>query len=66
MTNALLPEVAGISSDPYIPQYQKILQPTDDVLAARGGIHAIKAYDEIRRDPHAFAIIQKRKLEVVF
>ncbi len=58
-------EIATLASDPYVPSYQNLLQPTDEVLAARGGAHAIKVYDEIRRDAHAFAILQKRKLEVV-
>lgn len=65
MSNPLLTEVAGIGSDPYVPQYQTVLSPTDEVLIARGGLHGLKSYDEIRRDPHAFAILQKRKLEVV-
>ncbi len=58
-------EVATIASDPYVPQFQGVMSPTDEVLASRGGIAGLKVYDEIRRDPHAFAILQKLKLEVV-
>ncbi len=65
MAVPLIPEIATTASDPYVPNFTGILQPTDEVLASRGGASAIKIYDEIRRDPHAFAILQKMKLEVV-
>ncbi|MGV1802570.1 DUF935 domain-containing protein [Agrobacterium vitis] len=58
-------EIATIQSDPFVPIYQTTMQPTDEVLVSRGGASAYKVYDEIRRDPHAFAVLQKRKLEVV-
>lgn len=58
-------EVATIASDPFVPQFTSVMSPTDEVLAARGGIAGLKVYDEIRRDPHAYAILQKLKLEVV-
>lgn len=64
MADNLKAEVATAASDPYIPQFQGIMQPTDEVLAARGGVSALKVYDDIRRDPHAFAVLAKRKLEV--
>ncbi|OCJ65030.1 hypothetical protein A6U97_12070 [Agrobacterium tumefaciens] len=65
MTEPLAQEIASVASDPYIPQFQNIMQPTDEVLASRGGVAGLKVYDEIRKDPHAFALLQKRKLEVV-
>lgn len=65
MAIPLIPEIATAQSDPFIPNYTGLLQPSDEVLASRGGASAIKIYDEIRRDPHAFAILQKLKLEVV-
>lgn len=64
MVNPVTTEIATVQSDPFVPGFQTILQPTDDVLVSRGGTAGYKAYDEIRRDPHAFAILQKRKLEV--
>lgn len=64
MTNPSLAELAAIHSDPYIPQFQNLLQPSDPTLKGRGN-KGVGLYDEIRRDPHAFAILQKRKLEVV-
>ncbi len=65
MAVPIIPEIATAQSDPYVPNYTGLLQPTDEVLVSRGGASAIKIYDEIRRDPHAFAILQKLKLEVV-
>ena len=65
MAVPVIPEIATTASDPYVPNFTGILQPTDEVLVSRGGASAIKIYDEIRRDPHAFAILQKLKLEVV-
>lgn len=65
MAAPILPEIATVQSDPFVPQFQTVMQPTDDVLAKRGGAKGLALYDEIRRDPHAFAVLQKRKLEVV-
>lgn len=65
MSNPVTVEIATVQSDPFVPGFQTILQPTDDVLISRGGASGYKAYDEIRKDPHAFAVLQKRKLEVV-
>ncbi|MGI8395665.1 DUF935 domain-containing protein [Agrobacterium deltaense] len=65
MAAPITQEIATVASDPYVPHFQNIMQPTDEVLASRGGVAGLKVYDEIRRDPHAFAILQKRKLEVV-
>ncbi len=59
-------EIATLRNDPYIPAYQanNVLQPSDDVLKKMGGGKSHQLYDEIYRDPHAFAVLQKRKLEV--
>ncbi|PZP54345.1 MAG: hypothetical protein DI595_00150 [Agrobacterium fabrum] len=65
MATPITQEIATVASDPYVPHFQNVMQPTDEVLASRGGVAGLKVYDEIRRDPHAFAILQKRKLEVV-
>lgn len=56
-------EVATIANDPYVPAFQTVLTPTDETLRNKG--KGLELYDEIRRDPHAFALLQKRKLEVV-
>lgn len=57
-------EIASAATDPYVSQFQAVLQPTDETIATRGGAEGLKLYDEIRRDPHAYAVLQKRKLEV--
>ncbi len=57
-------EIATIKTDPIVSAFQDVLEPTDETLKARGGGKGIELYDEIRRDPHAFSVLQKRKLEV--
>lgn len=57
-------EIASIVRDPMVPQYQATMDPTDETLRSRGGGKGIALYDEIKRDAHAFAVIQKRTLEV--
>ncbi len=59
----LTTEVATTASDPYLPSFTTVMTPTDPTL--KGKSQGVALYDEIRRDPHAFAILQKRKLEVV-
>lgn len=58
-------EIASIERDPMVPAFQGVLAPTDETLRLRGGGQGYGLYDEIRRDPHAFAVLQKRSLEVV-
>jgi phage gp29-like protein len=58
-------ELATTASDPFVPQFQTVMQPSDETLIANGGVRSYRIYDEIRRDPHAHAILQKRKLEVI-
>ncbi len=57
-------EIASIARDPMVPQYQTTMDPSDETLRSRGGGKGIALYDEIKRDAHAFAVIQKRTLEV--
>ena len=58
-------ELATIKSDPHVAEFQGRLDPSDETLKLRGGAAGVALYDEIRRDPHAHAVLQKRKLEVV-
>lgn len=58
-------EIASIERDPMVPAFQGVLAPSDETLRLRGGGQGYGLYDEIRRDPHAFAVLQKRSLEVV-
>ena len=58
-------EIASVDRDPMVPQYQTTLRPEDETLKARAGGRGISLYDEIRRDPHAYAVLNKRVTEVV-
>jgi phage gp29-like protein len=53
--------IANASNDITIPFYSGLLEHADDTLIARGGGKGLKIYDEIERDTHAFAMLQKRK-----
>lgn len=58
-------EIASVARDPMAPMFLgNTMQPTDETLRQRGGAKGFSLYDEIRRDPHAFALLQKRSLEV--
>lgn len=58
-------EIATIERDITIPQFGGVLRPNDDTLLTRGGGRGLKIYDDIERDCHAAAVIQKRKLAVI-
>ncbi|KMK68570.1 DUF935 family protein [Puniceibacterium sp. IMCC21224] len=57
--------IANARNDITIPFFSTTLQPIDDTLLARGGGKGLKLYDEIERDTHAFAMLQKRKKTLV-
>lgn len=59
-----LQQIATAARDPWLPQFQETLDPADETLRAKGGGKGLALYDEIRRDGHAFGVLQKRKLEV--
>ncbi|WP_275789711.1 phage portal protein family protein [Pararhizobium gei] len=52
--------IANARNDITIPYYSGALQHADDTLIQRGGGKGLKIYDEIERDTHAFAMLQKR------
>lgn len=58
-------EIATISRDWINPSYGGALTNRDDTLIARGGGHGLKIYDDLERDCHAFAVLQKRKQAVI-
>lgn len=58
-------EIASIGRDIFQMPLAGILLNRDDTLLARGGGQGLKIYDEIERDLHAFAVLEKRKLAVV-
>jgi phage gp29-like protein len=60
--------VAISANDPFSNPYGGLLSPRDAVLLSRGGgrgANAHRVYEEIERDPRAFAVLQKRRQAVV-
>lgn len=58
-------EIASARRDPFEPVYNNLMMPSDDTLMTRGNGKGLKIYDEIERDCHAYAVLQKRKMAVV-
>jgi hypothetical protein len=56
---------ASARNDITIPFFSNVLQPTDVTLAERGKGKGLAIYDEIERDTHAWAVLQKRKKHLV-
>lgn len=57
--------IANVANDITIPFFTGVLQHVDDTLIQQGGGKGLKIYDEIERDTHAFAMLQKRKKALV-
>ena len=53
--------IATARNDITIPFWSGRLQHADDTLIQQGGGKGLAIYDEIERDTHAFAMLQKRK-----
>jgi phage gp29-like protein len=62
---ALRREIATARRDILMPVFGNLMRPTDDVLVTQGGGRGLKIYEEIERDPLAFAVLQKRKLALI-
>lgn len=58
-------EIAIAKVNPFEPIFNDTLRPKDATLATRGGGKGIWIYDEIERDCHAYAVLQKRRLSVI-
>lgn len=58
-------EIATVQRDITQPVFGGVLRPQDDTLISRGQGHGLKIYDDIERDCHAYAVLQKRKMAVV-
>lgn len=58
-------EIATIARDVTAPIAGFVLRPRDEVLATRGGGRGLAIYEDIKRDPHAGAVLRKRKMAVV-
>lgn len=62
----LLQEIATIARDINRPlTFGGALVNLDDTLATRGQAKGLKIYDDIERDCHAYAVLQKRKKAIV-
>lgn len=57
--------IAHVRNDITIPYFTDVLRPMDETLIARGQGKGLAIYDEIERDPHAYAVLIKRKHELV-
>lgn len=57
--------IAHVRNDITIPYFTDVLSPLDETLIARGGGKGLAIYDEIERDTHAYAVLQKRKFGLV-
>ena len=58
-------EIATIAKDWVHPPFGGAILNYDETLLARGNGKGLKIYDELERDCHAFAVLQKRKLAVI-
>lgn len=65
LKSELKQEIATIEKDITQPVFGGVLRVQDDTLLTRGQGKGLKIYDEIERDCHAFAVLQKRKLAVI-
>lgn len=57
--------IATPKRDIFVQVFGDLMRPQDDVLITQGGGKGLKIYEEIERDPLAFAVLQKRKLGMV-
>jgi phage gp29-like protein len=62
---ALQRQVATLGSDPNRWLFGDRLQPQDEILARRGGSAALRVYEDLERDGHVAAVLQKRRLALV-
>lgn len=59
-----LTEIASVSKDPNLVHYNNVLRHEDDTLLTRGNVKSYKIYDDLERDAHAGAVLDKRKMAV--
>ncbi|MDR6952665.1 phage gp29-like protein [Ancylobacter sp. 3268] len=57
--------LATPGNDITIPNYGDVLRSEDETILRRGGVRGIRLYDEVLRDGHALAVLNKRTLKVV-
>lgn len=57
--------IANVRNDITIPYFTDVLSPQDETLIAKGGGKGLALYNEVERDPHAYAVLMKRKHELI-
>ncbi|NRA86820.1 MAG: DUF935 family protein [Rhizobiales bacterium] len=65
LKTAIKQEVASAVKDITINIFNGLLEHQDETLAARGGQRSYKIYEEVERDTHIYAVLQKRKQAVI-
>lgn len=58
-------EVATAEKDPFHPAWDGVFKNWDPTLLARGYGYGLDLYDEIRQDPHALSVLEKRQMAVI-
>lgn len=64
-TKDIKQEIATVQRDITYPAFGGVLRHQDDTLLSRGGGRGLRIYDDIERDCHAYAVLQKRKMAVI-
>lgn len=64
-TKELTKEIASIERDTTQFPFGGVLENLDDTLKTRGQGNGLKIYDDIERDCHAYAVLEKRKNAVI-
>jgi len=57
--------IATVGNDITQTALSNILASKDDVLIKKGGGKGLKIYEELMRDPHVHAVIQKRRTQLI-
>lgn len=60
----IVQEIATVERDIFNPPFSGIMRLEDQTLLERGGSQGLKIYDDIERDGHVYAVLQKRKMSV--
>ncbi len=58
-------QVATAVRNIFEPVFDGLMRANDDTLNTRGQGRGLKLYDELERDPHCYAVLQKRKMAVI-
>lgn len=64
-TKEITKEIATVERSHLNPVFGGILTVQDDTLMTRGGGKGLKLYDDLERDCHVYAVLQKRKMAVI-